>query len=436
MEKLLPKQNNAVFYLKDKITEELVYGGAAGGGKSALGCLWLIENCQRFPGSRWLMGRSKLKALRETTLNSFFEISALTNIQNQFKYNAQDHVIKFFNGSEILLKDLFLYPSDPNFDSLGSLEITGAFVDECNQIAHKAWQVVKSRIRYKLNEFQLTPKILGTCNPAKNWVYTEFYKKNKENNIEEYKRFIQALPTDNPHLHPSYLQALLRLDKNSRERLYYGNWEYDDDPNALISYESITNLFTNNHSEKTGKKYITADVARLGSDKAVIMVWDNYTVIDLIEFDKSRITDIQNAINALKVKHKVPNLNIVADEDGVGGGVVDNCRIKGFVNNSKALNNENFSNLKTQCFYKLADKMNNDEIFIEIELSQKQKETIIEELEYVKSYNSDSDGKMQILPKAEIKQLIGRSPDYADALAMRLYFDIKPSIKITSTQSW
>lgn len=436
MEKLLPKQNNAVFYLKDKITEELVYGGAAGGGKSALGCLWLIENCQRFPGSRWLMGRSKLKALRETTLNSFFEISALTNIQNQFKYNAQDHVIKFFNGSEILLKDLFLYPSDPNFDSLGSLEITGAFVDECNQIAYKAWQVVKSRIRYKLNEFQLTPKLLGTCNPAKNWVYTEFYKKNKESNIEEYKKFIQALPTDNPHLHPSYLQALLRLDKNSRERLYYGNWEYDDDPNALISYESITNLFTNNHSEKTGKKYITADVARLGSDKAVIMVWDNYTVIDLIEFDKSRITDIQNAINALKVKHKVPNLNIVADEDGVGGGVVDNCRIKGFVNNSKALNNENFSNLKTQCFYKLADKMNNDEIFIETELSQKQKETIIEELEYVKSYNSDSDGKMQILPKAEIKQLIGRSPDYADALAMRLYFDIKPSIKITSTQSW
>ena len=436
MEKLLPKQNNAVFYLKDKITEELVYGGAAGGGKSALGCLWLIENCQRFPGSRWLMGRSKLKALRETTLNSFFEISALTNIQNQFKYNAQDHVIKFFNGSEILLKDLFLYPSDPNFDSLGSLEITGAFIDECNQIAYKAWQVVKSRIRYKLNEFQLTPKLLGTCNPAKNWVYTEFYKKNKESNIEEYKRFIQALPTDNPHLHPSYLQALLRLDKNSRERLYYGNWEYDDDPNALISYESITNLFTNNHSEKTGKKYITADVARLGSDKAVIMVWDNYTVIDLIEFDKSRITDIQNAINALKVKHKVPNLNIVADEDGVGGGVVDNCRIKGFVNNSKALNNENFSNLKTQCFYKLADKMNNDEIFIETELSQKQKETIIEELEYVKSYNSDSDGKMQILPKAEIKQLIGRSPDYADALAMRLYFDMKPSIKITSTQSW
>src|SRR5690606_11288501 len=361
MESLLPKQSNAIYYLKDNVTEELLYGGAAGGGKSALGCLWLIENCQKYAGSRWLMGRSKLKALRETTLNTFFELSSKLNINDQFKYNAQDHIIKFYNVSEIILKDLFLYPSDPNFDSLGSLEITGAFVDECNQIVYKAWQVVKSLIRYKLSEFRLIPKLLCTYNPAKNWVYSEFYKKDKEKSLDDYKMFIQALPTDNPHLHPSYLQSLLRLDKNSRERLYFGNWEYDNDPNALIDYESILNVFTNNHAEKDGKKYITADIARLGSDKAIIMVWEGLVVIDMLEFDKSKMTEIQNAINSLKIKYKVPNSNIIADEDGVGGGVVDNCRIKGFVNNSKALNNENYSNLKTQCYYKLSEKINNNE---------------------------------------------------------------------------
>jgi len=42
--KLLAKQNKAVRYLKDSDTTELLYGGAAGGGKSALGCLWLIES--------------------------------------------------------------------------------------------------------------------------------------------------------------------------------------------------------------------------------------------------------------------------------------------------------------------------------------------------------------------------------------------------------
>ena len=43
---LLIKQEHAVHFLKDSQTKEVLYGGAAGGGKSALGCLWLIENCQ------------------------------------------------------------------------------------------------------------------------------------------------------------------------------------------------------------------------------------------------------------------------------------------------------------------------------------------------------------------------------------------------------
>lgn len=167
MIKLLPKQEHAVWYLNDNVTNEVLYGGAAGGGKSAFGCMWLIEMCQKYPGTRWLMGRSKLKTLKETTLNTFFDISSQLGVDDQYTYNDKDSAIYFHNGSEIILKDLFLYPSDRNFDSLGSLEITGAFIDECNQIVYKAWQIVKSRIRYKLNEFGLMPKmILINLNPS------------------------------------------------------------------------------------------------------------------------------------------------------------------------------------------------------------------------------------------------------------------------------
>lgn len=155
--KLLPKQQHAIWYLKDSVTEELLYGGAAGGGKSALGCLWLMEMCQKYPGSRWLMGRSKLKTLKETTLNTFFELATMLKLSPQFHYKPTENIIYWKNGSQILLKDLFHYPSDPNFDSLGSLEITGAFIDECSQVAYQAWQIVKSRIRYKLTEFGLIP---------------------------------------------------------------------------------------------------------------------------------------------------------------------------------------------------------------------------------------------------------------------------------------
>ena len=430
--KLLTKQEHAVFYLKDNQTKELIYGGAAGGGKSALGVLWLIEQCQKYPGTRWLMGRSKLKALKETTLNSFFEQSSKLKIADQFNYNAQSGIIYWENGSEILLKDLYLYPADPNFDSLGSLEITGAFIDECNQITYKAWQIVKSRIRYKIKELGIMPKMLGTCNPAKNWVYSQFYLKDKSNTIDKDKKFIQALPTDNPHLPNSYLESLLSLDENSKQRLYYGNWEYDNDPAKLIDYEKIQNIFTNDFVD-TGEGFISADIARFGSDKMVICVWQGFRVVEIFTLAKSSITEKAQAIKDLSFKYKIPMSNVIADEDGVGGGVVDILGCKGFVNNSKPMLVENqvvqYQNLKTQCYFKLAEMIQNGEVFVNCKDGNVIDE-MSKELEQVKRDKIDEDGKLRILPKEKVKELIGRSPDYSDALMMRMYFCFKPTFFI------
>jgi hypothetical protein len=427
--KLISKQENAVYYLKDNETKELIYGGAAGGGKSALGVLWLIEQCQTYPGTRWLMGRSKLKSLKETTLNTFFEQTTALGIANQFNYNAQAGVIYWNNGSEILLKDLYAYPADPNFDSLGSLEITGAFIDECNQITYKAWQIVKSRIRYKIKEFNITPKMLGTCNPAKNWVYANFYLKQKNGTIESDKRFIQALPKDNPHLPASYLESLLTLDENSKQRLYFGNWEYDNDPAKLIDFEKIQNVFTNTFVEG-GEMYISADIARFGSDKMVICVWSGFRVVELYTMNKSSITEIAQIIRDFAFKYKIPMANVIADEDGVGGGVVDILGCKGFVNNSKPMLVDNqivqYQNLKSQCYFKLAEVIQADQMYINCNDGAVIDE-ITKELEQVKRDKVDSDGKLTIVSKETVKQYIGRSPDYSDALMMRMYFCFKIS---------
>tara|TARA_R110000822_G_scaffold3060_1_gene13950 strand:+ start:744 stop:2033 length:1290 start_codon:yes stop_codon:yes gene_type:complete len=420
---LLPKQENAVYYLKDNETKEILYGGAAGGGKSALGCLWLIEMCQTYPKSRWLMGRAKLKALKETTLNTFFELSSNLGITDQFTYNAQANVIYWNNGSEILLKDLFLYPSDPNFDSLGSLEICGAFIDECNQVVYKAWQIVTSRCRYKLNEFNLIPKVLGSCNPAKNWTYKEFYKKNRDNDLPKTKKFIQALPTDNPHLPKSYLESLLSLDKNSKQRLYYGNWEYDDDPSTLIDIDSISDYWNPNHLKGEGNMYMTIDVARKGKDKTVFRVWHGWLVIYRYEIAKSGLDVVVRKAKELQLKYKVSNSNTIADEDGVGGGVIDFLNCKGFVNGSKALNDENYNNLKSQCGYKMAQKIVSREVG-EICDNAEVKSITSEEMEQVKQKDIDKDGKVALIGKDIVKQMIGRSPDEWDSIMMRYYFEL------------
>ena len=210
---LTEKQSEAISYLFDQKTSELLFGGGAGGGKSFLGCAWIIILCLKYKGIRCLIGRSKLDNLKKTTLNTFFEICNNWNLVagKDYQYNGSTNIITFKNGSEVMLKDLFHYPSDPNYDSLGSLELTCAFIDECNQITAKAKAILSSRIRYKLDENNLIPKLLMTCNPAKNWVYHEFYKPERDKELPEHKQFIQSLITDNEYISRHYNEQLAKV---------------------------------------------------------------------------------------------------------------------------------------------------------------------------------------------------------------------------------
>ena len=54
------------------------------------------------------------------------------------------------------------------------------------------------------------------------------------------------------------------------------------------------------------------------------------------------------------------------------------------------------------------------------------KQYITEELEQVRSKDLDKDHiKLSIISKDVIKSLIGRSPDFADSLAMRMYHEVQ-----------
>lgn len=425
------KQTKALDLLEDDTTTELLYGGGAGGGKSALGCYWQLKRRLLYPGTRGLIGRASLKTLKETTLNSFFQVCQMQGLKagKDFIYNQQSNIIKFPNGSEILLKDLFLYPSDPNFDELGSLEITDAFIDECNQVVQKAWQIVKSRIRYKLDENDLIPKMMGSCNPAKTWVYSYFYKPFKDGSLARSKAFIQSLLSDNRHVSKHYRENLLTLDPASRERLLNGNWEYDNDPNRLIDYERILDCFTNDFTPP-GKKVITADIARFGADQTVVILWNGFRAEQITSIKSSSVTESAGFISSIAKKNAIPVSQIVVDEDGVGGGVKDILRCQGFVNNSRALNNENYANLKSQCYFKFAERVQQGGVFINT-TDPATRDFIIQELEQVKQIKADKDGKKTVMPKDKVKELIGRSPDYSDALMMREWFELAPKIKGT-----
>ena len=98
------------------------------------------------------------------------------------------------------------------------------------------------------------------------------------------------------------------------------------------------------------------------------------------------------------------------------------------MNNSKALRNENYANLKTQCYYLLADKINKLELYINTQ-DINTRNFIVQELEQVRRKNFDKDNKLQMLGKDEVKLAIGRSPDFSDALMMRMLYEIKATGK-------
>lgn len=420
--KPLTRQSEALKFLSvDSDVETILYGGAAGGGKTMLGCMWQILRRLKYPGTRSLIGRAKLDTLKKTTMATFFQVAHEIGLKagEDFIYNQQSHIIKFSNGSEIILADLFLYPSDPMMTDLGGLEITDAFIDEATEITEKAYSIVSSRIRYKLNEFGLKPKILLTCNPSKGWIYNQFYLPYKNQNLPQHLAFIQALPGDNIHLPDSYVTSLTRLPEADRKRLLEGDWEFDNSSDRLYMYDELIRCFR--EPMNVGEGYITADIARLGKDRTVLCVWRGLSCIDIVVLKQKRQDEVKAEIQRLMNEHSVRLSNVLADADGVGGGLVDSLRCREFMNGSKAVRGTQYMNLKADCYFRLGELIDKNEITFPV----RYQEDIIKELELVRRVDPDKEGKLRVTSKDTISQRTGGiSPDIADAIMMRAYFEL------------
>lgn len=424
------KQWKAYELLTDKVTNFVGYGGSARSGKTYLLAYFLTIQSLAFPDTGWGLGRRELKNLRRTTLLTLFKVFRDNNLEKDihYDYNQQNQVITFFNKSQIFLIDTAFQPSDPLYTRFGGLELTGCAVDESNETHYKAIEILFSRVGWRNNKkYGLGRKMLETFNPDKGHVYRRYYEPFKANREKEHIRFIPSLPSDNPD--PAVLEWIEDMKKNADEvtiqRLVYGNFEYDDDPSALIDFQKLSDIWTNDFVD-SGEGYITADIARFGKDSTVIGIWDGWRLIEINKYEKIGTVEVANIIRILANKNRIPVSNIIVDEDGLGGGVVDQLGCNGFVNNSRPIETEtgqeeNFNNLKSQCYFRLADKINSSLLYV---CDTEYADMIQEELEQIKQHNMDKDGKKMILPKDKVKENIGRSPDFSDMMAMRVWFEL------------
>ena len=179
-------------------------GGAAGGGKSYIGSVWLVSSCIRFENIRAVVARKTLKSLKESTWNTIKSILKDWGLKEDtnYKINNLEGTLTFWNDSVIIMKEMADIPSDPNFERFGSSEYTIAMVDEVSEISERAVEVLFSRLRWRTHETFKTPRMLLTTNPTINWVRSRFVQDENGDKVicREGEAYIPFSVFDNPNI--------------------------------------------------------------------------------------------------------------------------------------------------------------------------------------------------------------------------------------------
>lgn len=444
---LSKKQKEAFSLLCSPSPIQLVYGGGARGGKSWLGSFWIIAMCKQYPGSQWLIARQELKALKRTTLRTLFKVLQSVGMKEgrDYKMNSQDMVMTIFNegasDSAIFFAELREIPSDPEFDRLGSYDLTGIWLDECQEISKNAKDTLQARFTLLTGVgWKFFPKALYTCNPGKNWIYSEFWKPIiKEVKQNPIKKFITALFSDNPYIDADQYSKTVLATKNKTkiERLLHGNFDYDDTPGKLVNYDALCEIF--GRVMDGGDKCLTVDPAGQGEDLAVAMLWEGFKIVKIWTWAKCKLTgeptaelpSLEQDIREIMSEHLISVDRIAVDAVGLGQGLVDSLGCKAYVGNRSCIQPAeatrdtskrlNYKDINAQCGKMLADMINEKKLSC---CYTEHEEEIKEEIDFLIQIKVDQDKKFELMPKDDIKKMIGRSPNFRDAMMIRMLLEL------------
>ena len=433
-------QNIAMVEFDDPTVVSIVFGGGAGGGKSFLLGLLVAIAAKKYPGTRWGLARKELKSLKQTTLATLISKvhRSLGISENDYKLNMLDSTLTYTNGSEILLLDLTAKPSDPEMESLGSLELTGAFVDEVGEVNRKAYTILSSRVNRWMNkEYGITGKVVSSCNPSPGFVRQDYFDKYdqlgggrvqrwKSGHVwvngerkDAYNVYIRSTVLDNPFIDENYIEGLKRLPPQEKKRLLDGDWNYLDEDDSLFPMALIDKMTVYEVPENPdGKfnKYIGVDPSDKGKDDTVLTLVEEGVITDQLEIKSPAGADdaigfyIAGKVINFAEKHgfsKPIAKNIMVEENGIGASLRDALRVLGWKVSTYV------ATLQTRNDGYYEFMVNADEGKIKILNTVIEAGTLLKQLT-AHRYDLDS-GKPRVTKKKELRQLLGRSPDHSDS---------------------
>ena len=203
---------------------EVLFGGAAGGGKSYAQLIDAFLFALRYPKSKQLILRRTFPELEKSLIRVANDIYP----RAVYKYNAGKHVGRFINGSVI---DFAYCDKESDIYKYQSAEYDVIRFDELTHFTEQMYVYLLSRVR-GTNGY---PKqIKSSTNPGgigHAWVKERFIDIGDANTEHDGKIFIPAMVQDNLFLmesDPDYVKRLEKLSEKDKQALLYGNWDIFD----------------------------------------------------------------------------------------------------------------------------------------------------------------------------------------------------------------
>jgi hypothetical protein len=202
----------------------LLYGGAAGGGKSHAARWHGIMFCMKYKAARVLLLRRKFKDLQQSHL-----LSLRMEVPEELaKLNKSEHIMYFDNKSVLVFGHC---NTEGDFASYLSSEWDLIIVDEAGQFTPWMLQMLPSRLR--TTKPNILPQYVICTNPGgvgHLFIKSRFVDKevweDDDPTYEPHKyTFIQSFVQDNKYINREYVERLKALPDKERQAYLYGNWE-------------------------------------------------------------------------------------------------------------------------------------------------------------------------------------------------------------------